>query len=370
MNEITSEQVLAVLRRVRHPHRDDDLVSLGMISGVVVKQGNVGFAIEVHPAEAATFEPVRKACEQAVRALPGVLSCAAVLTAERAPGGRAGAGPAPTLGEAARPAQAPLVPGVKSIIAVASGKGGVGKSTTAINLAMGLAAIGQRVGLLDADIYGPSLPRMAGITGRPSATDGKKLRPMESFGVKVMSMGFLVDEDAPMIWRGPMVQSALQQMLGDVLWGELDVLVVDMPPGTGDAQLTLAQQVKLDGAVIVTTPQEVALRDVVRGVAMFRQLQIPILGVVENMSLFVCPECGDEDEIFGRGGGEMVARAADAPLLAQVPLDIRIREEGDRGRPIVLADPGTKPAQLYLEVARAVASRIGASVDGPPAAHA
>jgi ATP-binding protein involved in chromosome partitioning len=361
MNEITSEQVLAVLRRVRHPHRDDDLVSLGMIAGVVVKQGNVGFAIEVHPAEAATFEPVRKACEQAVRALPGVLSCAAVLTAERAPGGRAGAGPAPTLGDAARPAQAPLVPGVKSIIAVASGKGGVGKSTTAVNLAMGLAAIGQRVGLLDADIYGPSLPRMAGITGRPSATDGKKLRPMESFGVKVMSMGFLVDEDAPMIWRGPMVQSALQQMLGDVLWGELDVLVVDMPPGTGDAQLTMAQRVPLAGAVIVSTPQDIALLDARKAINMFRKVDVPILGIVENMSYFCCPNCGHRSEIFAHGGARACAAKYGVDFLAEIPLELEVRETSDAGRPIVVGRPQHPVAEAYRGLALTVRDKLAAA---------
>jgi ATP-binding protein involved in chromosome partitioning len=365
MNDITSEQVLAALRNVRHPQREADVVGLGMISGVVVKSGNVGFAIEVHPAEAQALEPLRKACEQAVRALPGVLSCSAVLTAERAPGGRPVAGPPPTLGAAPRAAQAPLVPGVKAIIAVASGKGGVGKSTTAVNLAMGLAAVGQRVGLLDADIYGPSMPRMAGITGRPSATDGNKLRPMESYGVKVMSMGFLVDEDAPMIWRGPMVQSALQQMLGDVLWGELDVLVVDMPPGTGDAQLTMAQKVPLAGAVIVSTPQDIALLDARKAINMFRKVDVPVLGIVENMSYFCCPNCGYRSEIFAHGGARACAAKYGVDFLAEIPLDIEVRETSDNGRPIVVSEPGHPLAEAYRQLALTVRDQLLAARNDP-----
>jgi ATP-binding protein involved in chromosome partitioning len=334
-----------------------------MISGVVVKGGHVGFAIEIDPKEAQALEPLRKACEQAVRALPGVLSCAAVLTAERAPGGRGPAGPPPGLGTQRQP-QAPLVPGVKAIIAVASGKGGVGKSTTAVNLAMGLAAIGQRVGLLDADIYGPSLPRMAGITGKPASPDGKKLRPMENYGVKVMSMGFLVDEDAPMIWRGPMVQSALQQMLGDVLWGELDVLVVDMPPGTGDAQLTMAQRVPLAGAVIVSTPQDIALLDARKAINMFRKVDVPVLGIVENMSYFCCPSCGHRAEIFAHGGARACAAQYGVDFLAEIPLDIEVRETSDAGRPIVVSDPRSAIAEAYRQLAMTVRDKLSASQGG------
>ena len=363
MDEITSEQVLAALRRIRHPRREGDVVGLGMVSGVVVKDGNVGFALEVDPAEAQELEPLRRACEQAVRSLPGVISCTAVLTAERAPGGRGPAGPPPSLG-APRQAQAPLVPGVASIVAVASGKGGVGKSTTAVNLAMGLAAVGQRVGLLDADIYGPSLPRMAGITGRPASPDGKKLRPMENFGVKVMSMGFLVDEDAPMIWRGPMVQSALQQMLGDVLWGELDVLVVDMPPGTGDAQLTMAQRVPLAGAVIVSTPQDIALLDARKAINMFRKVDVPVLGIVENMSYFCCPNCGHRAEIFAHGGARACAARYGVDFLAEIPLDLEVRETSDAGRPIVVSDPKHPVAEAYRQLALTVRDKLAATRGG------
>jgi ATP-binding protein involved in chromosome partitioning len=363
MDEITSEQVLAALRRVRHPRRDGDVVGLGMVSGVVVKDGNVGFAVEVDPAEARELEPLRRACEQAVRSLPGVISCTAVLTAERAPGGRGPAGPPPSLG-APRQAQAPLVPGVASIVAVASGKGGVGKSTTAVNLAMGLAAVGQRVGLLDADIYGPSLPRMAGITGRPASPDGKKLRPMENYGVKVMSMGFLVDEDAPMIWRGPMVQSALQQMLGDVLWGDLDVLVVDMPPGTGDAQLTMAQRVPLAGAVIVSTPQDIALLDARKAINMFRKVDVPVLGIVENMSYFCCPNCGHRAEIFAHGGARACAARYGVDFLAEIPLQLEVRETSDAGRPIVVSDPKHPVAEAYRGLALTVRDKLAAARGG------
>jgi ATP-binding protein involved in chromosome partitioning len=363
MSDVSREAVLAALRGVRHPGRGGaDVVSLGMVSGVVVRDGNVGFALEAaSPAEAAALEPLRRACEAAVKALPGVLSCAAVLTAERAPGGRPQAGPPPTLGAPAAAAQKPLAPGVAAIVAVASGKGGVGKSTTAVNLALGLASVGQRVGVLDADIYGPSMPRMFGVTGRPHAAQGQRIHPMESYGVKVMSMGFLVDEDAPMIWRGPMVQSALQQMLGDVEWGELDVLVVDMPPGTGDAQLTMAQKVPLAGAVIVSTPQDIALLDARKAINMFRKVDVPILGVVENMSYYCCPNCGHRAEIFAHGGARACAERYGVDFLAEIPLDIEVRETSDAGRPIVVSDPRSALAESYRQLALTVRDKLGAA---------
>jgi ATP-binding protein involved in chromosome partitioning len=332
-----------------------------MVSGVMVKDSNVGFALEVEAREAAAKEPLRQACERAVLALPGVTSVTAVLTAERAPGGGRGARPggspmAPRGGPP--PAAKSELPGIRSVVAVASGKGGVGKSTTSVNLALGLARLGQRVGLLDADIYGPSQPRMLGITGKPTSPDGKKLRPMANYGVRVMSMGFLVEEDAPMIWRGPMVQSALQQMLSDVDWGELDVLVVDLPPGTGDAQLTMAQRVPLAGAVIVSTPQDIALLDARKALNMFRKVDVPVLGIVENMSYFVCPHCGGRSEIFAHGGARATAQQFGVDFLGEIPLDLAIREQTDAGRPPVVAEPDGAQAQAYLQLARLVLAKL------------
>ena len=250
------------------------------------------------------------------------------------------------------------LPGIAAIVAVASGKGGVGKSTTSVNLALALTTLGQRVGLLDADIYGPSQPRMLGITGKPRSPDGKKLLPMENYGVRVMSMGFLVDEDAPMIWRGPMVQSALQQMLGDVAWGELDVLVVDLPPGTGDAQLTMAQRVPLAGAVIVSTPQDIALLDARKALNMFRKVDVPVFGIVENMSYFLCPSCGHRSEIFSHGGARATAERYGVDFLGEIPLDLVIREHTDAGRPPVVSQPDGPQAAAYLEVARKVIAKL------------
>jgi ATP-binding protein involved in chromosome partitioning len=252
-----------------------------------------------------------------------------------------------------------MVPGVRAIIAVASGKGGVGKSTVAANLGLGLAANGLRVGLLDADIYGPSLPRMLGISGRPTSRDGKILEPMTNHGVKCMSMGFLVPEDTPMIWRGPMVMSALQQMLRDVAWGELDVMVVDMPPGTGDAQLTMAQQVPLAGAVIVSTPQDIALLDARKGINMFRKVDVPVLGIVENMSYFLCPHCGERTDIFSHGGARREAERLGVEFLGEVPLDMIIRETSDEGRPIVVAHPESEYAQTFRRMAARLAETLG-----------
>src|SRR5437016_3897836 len=354
---VTERQVLDALAAIRDPDRGADVVSLGMISGVVVRDGNVGFAIEVEAERGPRLEPLRKAAEQAVEALPGVLSVTAVLTAEaRPPGGRTQppARGAPASGAAARPAadKPALAPGVRAIVAVASGKGGVGKSTVAANLALALKANGRSVGVLDADIYGPSMPRMLGISGRPSASpDGKILRPMENYGIKCMSIGFLVPEDTPMIWRGPMVMSALQQMLRDVSWGELDIMIVDMPPGTGDAQLTMAQQVALAGAVIVSTPQDIALIDARKGLNMFRKVDVPVLGIIENMSYFLCPHCGQRSDIFSHGGARREADKLGMEFLGEVPLDMAIRETSDGGNPIVVSQPGSVHAATYRAIA-------------------
>ncbi len=372
MGTVAREDILQRLAEIRHPRSGRSVVELGIVSGIAIRGSNVGFALEIDPAEAELMEPVRRACEEAVRGLPGVTSCTVVLTAEKRPqGATAPRSPEFTARPAGRrPEAQPAVPGVRAIVAVASGKGGVGKSTTAVNLACGLAALGLRVGLLDADIYGPSVPRMTGATGRPSSPDGRRLRPISAFGVKCMSIGFLVEEDAPMIWRGPMVQSALQQMLGDVDWGELDVLVVDLPPGTGDAQLTMAQRVPLTGAVIVSTPQDIALLDARKAINMFRKVDVPIFGIVENMSYFVCPHCGGRSEIFAYGGARQCAERYGVDFLAEIPLDPRIRETSDAGRPIVIADPDSPQAQAYLQLARSVRDRIevqlGAEARRPP----
>ena len=366
MSQVTEAQIMEALRAVVEPERQADIVSLGMLSGLVIKDGNVGFAIEVDPRKGPQMEPLRKAAEAAVHALAGVNSVTAVLTAEK-PAGQGAAPPAPQQAAAQQAAPQPgagksLVPGIRSIVAVASGKGGVGKSTTTTNLALALASLGLKIGILDADIYGPSQPRMMGISGRPDSPDGKTLRPMENYGIKCMSMGFLVAEDTPMIWRGPMVQSALQQMLRDVEWGELDMLVVDMPPGTGDAQLTMAQQVPLTGAVIVSTPQDIALLDARKGLNMFRKVDVPVLGIIENMSLFVCPNCGHEAHIFSHGGAREVAEKLGMDFLGEMPLDIEIRETSDGGRPIVVSNPESAQAKTYVAMAESIWDRVSISL--------
>jgi ATP-binding protein involved in chromosome partitioning len=369
MSEPSQAQILEALKVVKDPDRGTDIVSLGMVTGLVVKDGHIGFSIEVDPKRGAQLEPLRKAAEKAVETLPDVLSVTAVLTAHSAGRGAPAAQGhdhghghhAPAQGQAAQKA---LVPGVRAIVAVASGKGGVGKSTTAVNLALGLAAAGKRVGMLDADIYGPSQPRMMGISGRPTSRDGKVLQPMMNYGVKCMSMGFLVPEDTPMIWRGPMVMTALQQMLRDVEWGELDVLVVDMPPGTGDAQLTMAQQVPLTGAVIVSTPQDIALLDARKGLNMFRKVDVPVFGIVENMSYFLGPHCGGRSDIFSHGGARAEAAKLGVDFLGEVPLHIDIRETSDGGRPIVVSKPESEFAKIYRSIADQVWAKVDQSLAG------
>ena len=360
MAGVTEQQVLTALKTVIEPERKRDIVTLGMVSGIVVREGNVGFAIDVDAKRGPHMEPLRKAAEAAVLKLDGVSSVTAVLTAERE---ASAARPAPARapgGPSAAPASGKaMVPGVGAIVAVASGKGGVGKSTTAANLALALKRLGLRVGVLDADIYGPSMPRMLGISGRPGTSDGRTLQPLENYGVRCMSMGFLVAEDTPMIWRGPMVMSAIQQMLRDVAWGELDVLVVDMPPGTGDAQLTLAQQVPLTGAVIVSTPQDIALLDARKGLNMFRKVDVPVFGIVENMSYFLCPHCGERSEIFSHGGARREAERLGTEFLGEIPLDIVIRETSDGGQPIVISHPESAHAKVYVQIAARVWEKAG-----------
>ncbi|MGH7014123.1 MAG: iron-sulfur cluster carrier protein ApbC [Stellaceae bacterium] len=351
MTEVLEKDVLAALKRVNDPDRGQDIVALGMVVGLSIREGHVGFAIEVDRTRGPKLEPLRHAAEKAVEALPGVLSVSAVLTAEAPPHGPPQPVRGPAHAHGAPQAQKPAVPGVKFIVAVASGKGGVGKSTTAANLALAFAATGRTVGVLDADIYGPSMPRMLGITGKPTSRDGKRLEPLRNHGVACMSMGFLVPEDTPMIWRGPMVQSALSQMLRDVNWGELDVMVVDMPPGTGDAQLTMAQQVPLAGALIVSTPQDIALLDARKGLNMFRKVDVPVLGFIENMSYFLCPHCGERTDIFSHGGARKEAEKLGTEFLGELPLDVAIRETSDSGRPIAISDPDSPHAKVYRQIA-------------------
>jgi ATP-binding protein involved in chromosome partitioning len=366
---IQASDVMRALELVTLPAAGHSLAASGRVTDVLVNDGKVIFAIAIDATEAEAMEPVRQAAERAVRGLPGVSQVLVGLTADRKPPGPAAAaradatrpqGPRPASPGSGVTPKAAGVPGVAHIIAVASGKGGVGKSTTAANLAVGLAMLGLRVGMLDADIYGPSVPKIFGITGKPRLVSGRTLAPMEAYGLKIMSIGFLIDEETPMIWRGPMVISAITQMLREVAWGELDVLVVDMPPGTGDAQLTLAQQTPLAGAVIVSTPQDLALLDARRGVAMFRRVEVPILGVVENMSYFVAPDTGHRYDIFGHGGARAEATRLGVPFLGEVPLAMPIRETSDGGRPIVASEPDGPHALAYLEIARKVRDALAA----------
>jgi ATP-binding protein involved in chromosome partitioning len=366
----SKEQVLAALAKVRAPG-GGALSDARVLSDIVVSDGKVFFSINVDAAAVKSWEPVRKAAEDAVRAVPGVQSALVALTAERA-AGAASRGPQPSHVAQNRAAAAPAahahahpadrvqpgIPGVDAVIAVASGKGGVGKSTTAVNLALGLRDLGLKVGMLDADIYGPSLPKLLAIKEKPQTVGGTRLKPIDRYGLSVMSIGFLIDEETPMIWRGPMVMSAITQMLREVEWGKLDVMVVDMPPGTGDAQLTMAQQVPLKGAVIVSTPQDLALIDARRGVAMFKRVNVPVLGIVENMSYFLCPSCGERSNIFGTGGARREAERQGVPFLGEVPLHMTIREKSDSGMPVVATEPDGEHAKIYREIAARVLEQI------------
>ena len=388
MGESLQEAVRRALSTVRDPATGRDVLDSGMVQGLAVRDGLVHFALEGPRERAREMEPLRAAAEKAAAGVRGVLSATAVLTAHRDPvgpkpggTGRAGpaAGPAPHVhpqAQRGRGAQQPkaaapagqgamLLPGVKHIVAVASGKGGVGKSTTAVNLAVALAVQGLRVGLLDADIYGPSLPQMLGAREKPRV-EGQRIIPLQRWGLTAMSIGFLVDADTAMIWRGPMVMGALEQMMGQVEWGSLDIMVVDMPPGTGDAQLTMSQRVPLAGAVIVSTPQDVALIDARRGVKMFEKVNVPVLGIIENMSFFCCPNCGHRSDIFGHGGARAEAERLGVEFLGELPLKLAIRELADAGSPIVAARPEGEEAAAY----RAIAARLWAKLEGAGAAKA
>lgn len=374
MSQVTTETVIECLKTIKGPDLEGDIVSLGLVSPIMIDGGKVIFTITVPSDQTEKLEPMRLAAQKAVTELEGVKSATVIFTAERA-GGAAPGSQRPTA-SATPPPSAPRnpaarqannsapVPGIKSIVAVASGKGGVGKSTTSVNLAIALAKLGQKVGILDADIYGPSMPRLMGISDQPTV-NGKILTPLEGYGVKVMSMGFLVEEDTPMIWRGPMVISALTQMLREVAWGDLDVLVVDMPPGTGDAQLTMSQNVPLAGAVIVSTPQDIALIDARKGLNMFRKVDVPILGIIENMSTFICPKCGERSDIFGHGGARDEAEKVGVPFLGEIPLHMDIRKNSDGGTPIAASEPDGPHAAAYAGIAQSIIDSLqGADFEG------
>jgi ATP-binding protein involved in chromosome partitioning len=368
---VTKEQVLAALARVPSPS-GTALPDARVLSDVVVSDGKVFFSLTVDAATVKAWEPVREAAEKAVRNIPGVQSALVALTAERSPGSAsAGSRPAsaPQARHAAHPTDKvqPGIPGVDAVIAVASGKGGVGKSTTAVNLALGLRDLGLKVGMLDADIYGPSLPKLLAIKEKPETIGGTRLKPIQRYGLTVMSIGFLIDEETPMIWRGPMVMSAITQMLREVEWGKLDIMVVDMPPGTGDAQLTMAQQVPLKGAVIVSTPQDLALIDARRGVSMFKRVNVPVLGVVENMSYFLCPSCGTRSDIFAHGGARHEAERLGVPFLGEVPLHMTIREKSDAGLPVVATAPDSEHARIYRDIASKVLAQLKGGAGGKAA---
>jgi ATP-binding protein involved in chromosome partitioning len=372
MSETLEQAVRTALRAVRDPVTGRDVVEGGMVEGLTVRDGMVQFAIQVPRERARDSEPLRAAAEKAAAAVRGVISATVVLTAHRDEGAKPAAAapgappPGAAPGAKTAPGQGPmLLPDVGAIIAVASGKGGVGKSTTAVNLAVALASQGLKVGLLDADIYGPSLPQMLGTRERPRA-EGQRIIPLQRWGLKAMSIGFLVEEETPMIWRGPMVMGALEQLMGQVEWGALDIMIVDMPPGTGDAQLTMSQRVPLAGAVIVSTPQDVALIDARRGVKMFERVGVPVLGLIENMSFYCCPNCGHRADIFGHGGAKAEAQRIGVEFLGELPLKVAIRELADAGTPIVAARPETEEAQAYQRIATRLREKVAARGSAGP----
>ena len=359
---LTPEFILQALSCVEDPSQNSDIVALGLVQAIQIKDSNVSFMLVVPPHRGPAMEPVRKAAEQAVLALDGVTSATVLVTAHESREGSPAGGAADT--QAGQTREKVLESKVRRFVAVASGKGGVGKSTTAVNLAVALKLEGLRVGLLDADVYGPSQPRMLGVSGKPPAVGGEMVAPLENYGIKLMSMGLLVPDDTAMIWRGPMVQSALTQMLNAVAWGELDVIVIDLPPGTGDIQISLAQQVNLAGAVIVSTPQDIALLDVVKALTMFEKAGVPVLGMVQNMAVWQCPDCGRTDHIFGEGGAAEEARRRGIELLGDIPLSMAVRQGSDSGLPIILSEPNSPHAAAYKQIAVSLIERADLKPEG------
>ena len=345
---VTRDGILAALRKITDPKSSSDIVTAGMVKALTVDEGAVRFVMEIDPSASTIMTPVRDDAQAAVEALSGVKSVTVMMTAHSTPKAP------PDLKSHGKPQpQGPQkIPGIDRIIAIASGKGGVGKSTVSANLAVALAAEGRRVGLLDADVFGPSQPRMMGISGRPASPDGKTILPMRNHGVTMMSIGLMTREDEAVVWRGPMLMGALQQMLNQVQWGALDVLIVDLPPGTGDVQMTLAQKAELNGAIIVSTPQDVALIDARKGIDMFNKLGTPIIGMIENMSTHICSNCGHEEHTFGHGGVAAEAKKMGVPLLAELPLHLDIRLAADGGAPIVASQPDSPQAQAFRTLAR------------------
>ena len=347
MAKLTEEIILKALSTVQDPSQGSDIVALNLVTAIQIKDTNISFALQVPPHRGPAMEPVRRAAEQVALQIEGVTSATVMVTAHATNETVEAPEESPTLSR-----EKILESKVRRFVAVASGKGGVGKSTTAVNLAVALQLEGLRVGLLDADVYGPSQPRMLGVSGRPAAAGGDMVKPLENYGVKLMSMGLLVPDDTAMIWRGPMVQSALTQMLDAVAWGVLDVIIIDLPPGTGDIQISLAQQVKLAGAIVVSTPQDIALLDVVKALTMFEKAEVPVLGMIQNMALWQCPDCGRTDHIFGDGGAAREAQKRGIELLGEIPLSLAVRTGSDAGTPIVVAEPQSTQAKTYRDIAK------------------
>ena len=353
--ELTEEKVLEVLRTVKFPGLSRDIVSFGFVKDLAVGGGNVSFRLDIMTESPRAAEEIERDAKEKLRSLPGV-NAVTIRTSVQAPA------PAPPRGAVGPPpTDTALLKDVRFKVAVASGKGGVGKSTVTANLALALARLGHTVGLMDSDIYGPSQQMMMGINEKPFVNPENQIVPIERYGVKVMSLGFLMDVDQPVIWRGPMVMKAVEQFLGEVAWGKLDFLLVDLPPGTGDAQLTLTQKIHLSGAVIVTTPQDVSLIDARKGLAMFQKVNVPVLGIIENMSYYMCPKCGNREEIFKHGGGQRTAKQLNVPFLGEIPLDPKIAIGGDAGRPIVAGEPDSAVTAAYMQLAESVRSQLGAN---------